>query len=312
VIFYYLLLAADIFGSGHGLDHVGIAVHDLKRAENTFRDLGFTVSGRGWLPDGVIDSSIEFTKQDQYLELIQVTDRQKASLRQNDLVEFSDKGEGPFFIGLDVSSAKKTAATLRRNGWTVDGPAGNSWTPEGVTEQFPEGWLRVRIGLPIFFLEYRNERLFKQLEKKYPQIKENPNDRIHANGATGIAAAWIAVSDLAASTRSYERAGLAPGRRLRIDPLDMVVQEMKASAGAILVVAAASRRNPIAPRLEKRDESVIGVTLEVPDLTGTRRNIEPRLHADPKEYDGAFGRCILIPAEFAFDTYIEFCQKKGR
>ena len=37
-----------LFGSGHGIDHVGIAVRDLETAKRTYRDvLGFTVFAFG-------------------------------------------------------------------------------------------------------------------------------------------------------------------------------------------------------------------------------------------------------------------------
>src|SRR5215471_9784726 len=84
------LHAADVFGKGRGLDHVGIVVHDLAAAEKLFHDtLGFTLGLRGWLPDGTMDTSIDL-KSGQYLELITVTDRAKASVRQGDLVQFAD------------------------------------------------------------------------------------------------------------------------------------------------------------------------------------------------------------------------------
>src|SRR4051812_16204879 len=71
------------------LDHVGIVVHDLAAAEKYFHEqLGFTIGLRGRLPDGTMDTSIDLRNNGQYLELITVTDRAKAMVRQSDLVEF--------------------------------------------------------------------------------------------------------------------------------------------------------------------------------------------------------------------------------
>ncbi len=188
------------------LDHIGIVVHDLPAAEKLFHDtLGFTIGVGGWLPDGVRDTSIDF-KSGQFLELIAISDRAKASVRQSDLVQFAESHEGAFFAALKTSSASKTAAILRSRGVKFDGPTGNAWTLDGIEEQFPEGWLRIRLhDLPVWFIE-NHDRVWKRLEEKYPQLKEDRS--AHANGAMAIRAVSIGVGDLKASTQAWKRAGL--------------------------------------------------------------------------------------------------------
>ncbi len=240
-----------------GLDHIGIAVRDLGAAEKVFRDLGFTTSLRGRLPDGIKTNSIDF-KSGQYLELISITDRQKALLRQADLVSFLDKTEGPFFAAIETPSAAKTASQLRPKGFSVDGPAGNSWTLDGVNDPFPESWQRVRIGgLPVFFIEYHNE-VFKPLEKQYPILKDDPARTTHRNGVKEIASVWIAVKDLDAATRIYQRLGCTKGRSFDDPALKTKAREMRLKKGSIRLVAMPDR------------QGVIGATLIAPSQSGCR------------------------------------------
>jgi hypothetical protein len=176
------------------LDHVAIAVRDLGAAEKQFRDLGFTIGLRGWLPDGIADSSIDF-KNGQYLELITVTDRAKASAHQGSVIKILDAGGGPVFAAFAVKSAAKQAAQLTKEGFAVDGPRPNAWTLDGVKQPFPDGWIGVRIpDLPVFFIEYHNE-IFKPLEKIYPILKDDPKRMMHANGAMSIRSVEIETKD---------------------------------------------------------------------------------------------------------------------
>ena len=60
---------SPLFGSGHGLDHVGIAVRDLEAAKKTYRDiLGFTLYAGGKHPNGTRNSGPAL--ETGYLELI--------------------------------------------------------------------------------------------------------------------------------------------------------------------------------------------------------------------------------------------------
>jgi catechol 2,3-dioxygenase-like lactoylglutathione lyase family enzyme len=299
---------SDVLGSGHGLDHVGIAVHNLDEAEKLFRDtLGFTIGLRGRLLDGITDTDIEFKRQGQYLELIEVNDRQKASVRQGDLVRFLDKYEGPVFAALDTSSAARAAAYFRKQGLEVDGPTGNAWTLDGAKEQFPEGWLRVRLNVPntIFFMESHNQ-IWKPLEKKYPVLKDDPKRQTHPNGAIALRAVWMAVKDLDAAARGYERAGLPRGRSLELPALGASATEIHARAGSILLVTPKNPGGAVAKFLDERGESVMGVSLKVADLHRTQAELARRIRRDLPMYEGPYGKSIAVPGDLAKGTWIEF------
>ena len=116
-------LSSPLLGSGHGVDHVGIAVRDLAAAKNLYQQLGFLVDPGGHLPDGKEDLMVNFS-DDTYLELITVYDRQKASKAEGSawIASWLERHEGSAFLGLDVSSAAQTAEQLRGIRVDIAGP----------------------------------------------------------------------------------------------------------------------------------------------------------------------------------------------
>lgn len=63
---------SPLLGSGQGIDHVGVAVRNLKATEEIDRDrLGFTVGDEGKHPGGTENASIDFNNH-QYLEHMRV------------------------------------------------------------------------------------------------------------------------------------------------------------------------------------------------------------------------------------------------
>src|SRR5438874_10462492 len=112
-----------VFGSGHGLDHVGIAVRDLETAKKNYRDvLGFTVFAGGKHPNGTRNGGPAL--ESGYLELITFWDRTKTE--GGVVAKFLEKHEGLLFLGLDVSSVDDTAKLLRSRGFNIQGPESGS------------------------------------------------------------------------------------------------------------------------------------------------------------------------------------------
>lgn len=307
---------SPVLGSGHGLDHVGIAVRNLSEAEQLFRErLGFTVGGDGKHPGGTANAGIDLKDNHQYIELISVYDRQKAAAHDADLVHFLDHHEGALFLGLDTSSAGSAARYLRAQGLHVDGPTGGSWTPDGFKEQFPEQWKSVSFskaavpGNTIFFIEY-NEAVWEQLEKRYPKLKPDPRETVHANGALGIQAVWMAVKDLEAATSAYQRVGLPAARAVDVSFLGAKAREIRAGVGSILLVAPSVPTGAAAKFVHQRGEGVIGLTLRVSDVMKTRMVLAERTHAELPVYPGVYGRSVVVPGELAKGVWIEFSESR--
>lgn len=307
---------SPVLGSGHGLDHVGIAVRNLTEAEQLFREkLGFTVGGEGKHPGGTANAGVDLRNNNQYIELISIYDRQKAEAHDPDFVRFLDRDEGALFLGLETSSASAAANYLRSQGLDVKGPSGGSWTPQGFKEQFPEQWATVRFnraavpGNTIFFIEY-HEAVWKQLERRYPELKPDPRDAIHANGALGIQAVWMAVKDLEAATAAYERVGLPAVRAVDVSFLGAKAREIRAGVGSILLAAPSAPAGAAAIFIRQRGEGVMGFTLRVRDLMKTRSVLAERTHTELPVYTGVYGRSILVPGQLAKGAWIEFSESR--
>src|SRR5205823_5731416 len=200
-----------ILGTGHGVDHVGIAVRDLEIAKKTYRDvLGFAVFAGGKHPNGTRNSGTAL--ESGYLELITFWDRTKS---QGSIVaQFLEKHEGSLFLGLDVSPVDDTAKLLRTRGFNIQGPESGSinvdpdqheqpdqplgsWRLVGLKSgPVPAAQLPAKSADAIFFIQYQ------------PTVQPNT--------AKKLSSVWMAVRDLEASVRDYQSMGFRVSRRLTV------------------------------------------------------------------------------------------------
>jgi len=296
-----------ILGSGHGIDHVGIAVRDLEAAKKTYRALGFTVFGGGKHPDlGTRNSGPSF--ENGYLELITFWDRSKAIGGM--VANFLEKHEGGLFLGLDVSPVDGTAKLLRASGFNVHGPEaasaiedpeqhdqppnGGSWRFLGFPNgPIPAAHLPVKSSDAIFFLQYD------------PWV-----GNLHANTAKKLSSVWMGVRDLEASVRGYESMGFRHSHKLALPQLGAQAQEIEAGLGSILLLQPENSTGKVAAFLAERGaEGIIGVSIEVASLQTARSLVEANTNRQFEPYAGPYGHSILIPPEFTHGIWIEFFQK---
>lgn len=296
-----------IFGSGHGLDHVGIAVRDLETAKKTYRNLGFTVFAGGKHPNlGTRNSGPSF--ESGYLELITFWDRTKTLGGM--VANFLEKHEGGLFVGLDLSSAEDTAKLLRASGFNIDGPETGSlsedpeqhdqapnvgsWRFLGLDSgTIPAGHLPTKSSDAIFFLQYE------------PWV-----GNVHANTAKKLASVWMGVRDLEASVRGYESMGFRRSRKIAVPQLGAQGQEIEAGQGRILLLQPENSTGKVAAFLAERGaEGIIGVSIEVASLQTARSLLEANTKRQLEPYAGPYGHSILIPPEFTHGIWIEFFQK---
>lgn len=307
---------SPLLGSGKGVDHVGIAVRDLGSRVELYRDrLGFTVGDQGKHPGGTANAGIHFKKK-TYLELISVNDRERAMKGDADMVAFLDKHEGTLFVGMEVESAERAAAYLRGRGFEIGGPEGGTWTPDGVQEKVPELWKSIWFVKPfdtgehLFFIQYEpHEEFWSKLEAKYPQVKQDPSKREHANGALRLQAAWMTVKNLADSTKAYEAIGLARGSKMELSTVGAMAQEIQAGEGALLLLSPDVPGGVADKFMADRGESMMGVSIEVENLEKTRAVLKERLHQELAVYSGPFGKSVLVPGDLAAGAWIEFFDK---
>jgi catechol 2,3-dioxygenase-like lactoylglutathione lyase family enzyme len=296
-----------LFGSGHGLDHVGIAVRDLEEAKKTYRNLGFTVFGGAIHPDlGTRNSGPSF--ESGYLELITSRDRTKALGAM--VAKFLEKQEGGLFVGLEVSVVDDTARLLRISGSNLRGPeAGSaredleqrdqppnegSWRFVGFSSgAIPAAQLPVKSSDALFFLQY-----------------DAAISNVHANTAKRLSAVWMAVRDLGASVKAYESIGFRASRQMRASQLGAEGQEIEAGQGSILLLQPENSSSRAASFLAERGaEGVMGVSIEVANLQTARSLIEAKTNRQFKTYDGPYGHSILLAPELTHGIWIELFQK---
>jgi catechol 2,3-dioxygenase-like lactoylglutathione lyase family enzyme len=296
---------SGVFGSGHGLDHVGVAVRDLEAAKKDYRDvLGFTVFAGGKHPNGSRNSGPVL--ESGYLELITFWDRTKAQGAM--LAKFLEKHEGALFVGLDVFPVDDTAMLLRARGVKIQGPEAGSigddpeqhdqppsltWSLVGLdTGAVPAAHLPAKSTDALFFIQYQGV------------------GTVHPNTAKTLASVWMAVSDLETSVRAYESMGLHPVRKLAAPPLGARGQEIEAGQGTILLFEPENSTGKVASFLAERGaEGIMGVSIEVASLQTARNLLESNTKRQFKPYDGPYGLSILIPPELTHGVWIEFFQK---
>src|ERR1700722_3322903 len=268
----------SILGRGMGVNHVSILVHDLAATLGLFRDqLGFNANSWGRFAGGLENGGVEFSNH-TYLEFLAVYDPQKAA--SSDEVEFLKDHEGAIGVGLETDSAQRAAKFLRSRGIAakVATTTGEGYVEPGV--KFSGTWLFREIDLPKetpggpFLIEYNRAN---HAPAKDPDVEQKRAlERIHPNGAIRLSAVWIAVKNLNASTETYKRLGLVPGRAIEVPELAADGREIAAGSGLLLLLAPKAARNsgPVDDFLASRGEGLMGVTIEVADIARVRDHLK--------------------------------------
>jgi catechol 2,3-dioxygenase-like lactoylglutathione lyase family enzyme len=289
-----------VLGSGHGIDHVGIAVRDLETAKKTYRDvLGFTIYAGGKHPNGTRNSGPAL--ENAYLELITFWDRTKKL--GGVVANFLEKHEGTLFLGLEVSPVDDTARLLRTRGFNIQGPEdgsisddpdqhdepGGSWRLVGLeTGPVPAAHLPAKSTDAIFFIQYQT---------------------VHPNTAKKLSSVWMGVRDLETSVKEYESMGFRPSRKFAVAQLGAQGQEIEAGQGPILLLQPEKSTGSVASFLAERGaEGIMGVSIEVASLQTARDLLKSNTKRQFEPYNGPYGQSILIPPELTHGVWIEFFQ----
>ncbi len=307
----------SVLGTGHGIDHIVIAVKHLQEATADYAKLGFAVMPGGRHPGGTENAWAGF-EPDGYLELLAVYDANRTGAR--DVVSFLTKQEGALAVGLDTSSADLTASHLRRAGLEIHGPTGGTITYDGVDETPPVLWKSVEVVTPtpyvsdlIFFIEYDREAR-AALGRKHPELETRRNFAQHPNGSRGIQSFWLAVDNLESAARSYASMGFRVGPEEAVRHLQAAGREVEAGEGSILLLQSHASHGPVARFLENRHAAAgfMGTTLWVSDLPAAERALPASLLPRAKAKSGRESRRLLIPPECAHGVWIELVEGLGK
>jgi len=307
-----------VLGQGWGVDHVGVAVRDLAQAEHDYEKLGFKVTGRKHLPDGVLDSHA-YLQKNSYLELVSTNGSTsiKPGTNASVIAEFTKKGERAMFLGINVSSAAAAADYLTAHGFEVTRPFPGSSMEEGETTLPPPMWysvapndmpaLKKGVILPVFFIEY--------VSAEWREKRRAAGDMNHPNTAMGIHAVWFAVHDTEAQLGALRVAGFESGEAREMKSLGAHGWEVKAGQGVLLLLQPSDNNGVISKYLSDQtnwidgyDEGVIGVSIEVADLSKARQLAESGTGRKLETYNGFYGKSFLLPPEVTHGVWIEMSQ----
>lgn len=302
--------AHPLIGTGQGVDHVGIAVRDLKKTRDDYEQaLGFKFMEIPPQPGGFVPHIIYF-ENTSYLELQPIGALPfiaKMFDYADGYMDFAEKYEGAVFLGMAISSAKDAADYLKARNFqaylNVEEAPGFydlveiSHEPSGEKHAFP---------LAIFFVEYAfdPERPARLAARREQGLMDHPNT------ARRLYSVWFAVRDLEASLRSLQEAGLEPGETREARFLEAKGREVKAGDGCLLLLQSIDKKGVVNKFLSDRhDGEIIGVSVEVSDVEKARSLIESRSGQKLEPYDGFYGRSILIPPELTHGVWLELFQR---
>jgi catechol 2,3-dioxygenase-like lactoylglutathione lyase family enzyme len=304
--------ASSVLGTGSGINHVPILVHDLPATEALFRDqLGFNVVSWGRFSEGLENAGVSFSDH-TYLEFLAVYDPVKAASTEE--AAFLRNHEGAVGFGLETDSVERALALLRSRGIAakLSTTTSNQYVQAG--QKTAPTWLWRDIELPEgtpgspFLLEYNPAVPAARAKSDPAGEQRRALARIQPNGAIRLSAVWIAVRDLDAALETYKQLGLAARRSLTLHQLSARGREIAAGGGQVLLLTPTNGAGPVADFLADRGEAVMGVTIEVADLARVRAYatahaigmIDPRLQSD--DY-------LLIAATRAHGLWVQLKQR---
>ena len=282
------------------IDHLVICVHDLARAEQSLRSLGFTMTPTGLLPFGVSNHLALF--ENNFLEILAVTDASAvpaarpghfsfAAHNQN----FLASAEGMSMLALHSTAAETDAARFAAHGIGAYAPFsfGRAATlPGGATA-------RLQFSLAFATDPAMPEIAFFTCQQHHaPELFWKPDYQRHPNGALRVVEVVMSAPEPAAHRAFLERltestAKLAPGR--------------------ITVGTAGDRITLLGPREIARRlpgsamheiPRFCAARLAVGDLDATRRELQ-RNGVGFEIINGA----LLVPAEASHGLALEFVEQ---
>lgn len=303
-----------LLGQGWGVDHVGVGVRDLTKAQRDYQQLGFKVSEGGHFPGGLFNSIIDFENK-TYLELLSVKEAQGNTASQGDAAEIADfvkKHEGAMFLGLNVSSAKDAASYLKTQNFDVEGPDPGSLMKEGETKPPPPQWYSVgtadkpapnKLGfsVPIFLIEYLSSDWYEKARKE--------GRTEHPNTAIGIHTVWFAVHDLKSQLRTLRDAGFEADESRDLQLLGARGRELKAGSGTMILLESSDKSSVLQKYLSDHDEGIIAVSVEVSDLSKAHRMAESATNSKIGIYKGTYGQSFLLSPDVTHGVWLEMFQR---
>jgi hypothetical protein len=217
-----------------GLDHIPVAVRDLEAASATYRALGFALKPGRPHDNGIRNAHVKFPNGGG-LELLTVPAAvDPLSTKYMDMIR---AGEGPAFLAFHDRDMPSLQAALKAGGFGFRGSGG-------------------LVDLETPGLGY----LFWIGDNRSPT--DRPEHFAHANGATGLAAVWIATDEGETLRRLLVTLGGRCERRQVLGPDAVDALVVTLDEGEVVILPASRQLLPGRP--------IIGASFRVSDLDATR------------------------------------------
>ena len=251
-----------------GLDHIPVAVRDLPRARATLEGLGFAIKPGREHANGIRNAHVKFP-DGAGLELL--TAREPIDKLSAHYVNLLRAGEGPAFVSLHARDTRRLHAALAE--------AGHEFRRAGAITELQSPELSY-----LFFVRDNRSRT------------DRPEHFAHPNGATAMAAVWIATEHGDALARLLVRLGGRQRRQQVLAPDSVEATVVSLADGEAVLLP--KRHQILAGR------PVIGASFRVPDLAKVRqRLVEARI--ETWEESGTEARIVVGP-KLAHGMWIEF------
>jgi hypothetical protein len=251
-----------------GLDHIPVAVRDLDAAQATYRALGFALKPGRPHENGIRNAHVKFPNG-AGLELL--TAPAAVDPLSAQYVDMLRAGEGPAFLAFHARDPEPLRQALRGGGYAFRDTNGL------IALETP--------GLGFLF---------------WIQDNRSPTDRpehfAHANGATGLAAVWIATPDGAALAELLVRLGGRETHRRAFAPDAADATVVTLDEGEVVILPASRQLLPGRP--------IVGASFQVSDPGATHALLAK---AGVPTWTGAGGadRIVVAPAH-AHGLWLEF------
>jgi catechol 2,3-dioxygenase-like lactoylglutathione lyase family enzyme len=238
-----------------GIDHVVILVHNLQKAIDDYRSLGFTVTPGGEHADGATHNALIAFADGTYIELV-------AFLRPAPEHFFYRQhgGEGLITFALLPGDIERDIEEARTRGLDIKGPLpGGRLRPDGQR-------LEWRLGIPS-----TPDLPFLCGDVTPRDLRVPGGDATkHSNGVTGMGSITVAVNDIGTSVEHYRQLlGTGPALQFAQEQPEAHVAAFHVGNSSIALIEPGSEPGPMRDYLEVRGEGPYTLALHTANPAST-------------------------------------------
>lgn len=301
-----------LLGQGIGFNGATLMVNDIEAAIAYYKDtLGFNIprSAEKGNFEGSLATRVGFNDMSA-LNIMSVSDSVEESTIPAFIRSFLASGQGVRLFSLSTSSADSALSALTAGGYQMD-----SIQSYRNTSREPEGWSRDAGGATRRSLDFNAAeppahlpRLVERVGYDYQRANNdwrtyyvyNRMFSSHPNGVVGISAIRIAVQDLAATHREFEKMGL------EVISKNDTIARYRVYRNQEVHLVAADNNNGLRDFVNQRGEGVFALRFEAENLDSTYQYLENEL---PSVALSRTPDRISIEREYAFGVQLDFVQE---